>query len=237
MPATVEVCDSTVTAQHIDEVFILFTHIDETFSPYKDTSEISRLNRSELTLEQLSPEVQDVLRTCEGIKQETQGYFDVYHNGSCDPSGYVKGWAIQQAADYLHKQGFSNFFVEIAGDLQTAGLNSEGKPWQVGIRNPFNLDEIVKVLSLSGKAGATSGSYLRGAHIYNPLNTEDTLGEVVSLTVVGDRIVEADTYATAAFAMGTAGVSFIAGLPDFEAYAIDTTGTATFTPGFAHYVS
>jgi thiamine biosynthesis lipoprotein len=107
----------------------------------------------------------------------------------------------------------------------------------VGIRSPFQPDEIVKVLSISDAAVASSGTYVRGQHIYNPLGDGAPLTETVSLTVIGPNICDADRFATAAFAMGRAGISFIENLDGFEAYQIDPDGLAVFTSGFGQYVS
>jgi thiamine biosynthesis lipoprotein len=237
MPVLVEVCDPQVTKAHMSKVYEIFTQIDEQFSTYKSTSEISQINLGKLPLSAASSAMQQVLRACEATKQETDGYFDISHNGQLDPSGYVKGWAIAQAAEYLSTQGFKNFYVNIAGDIQTAGYNEEGKPWRVGIQNPFNPAEIIKVVHLSGNAIATSGNYLRGNHIYNPHQPAQAPTELVSLTVIAQGIIDADRFATAAFAMGSAGLSFLATHPSLEAYGIDSTGTATFTPGFMSYTN
>ena len=83
---------------------------------------------------------------------------------------------------------------------------------------------------------ATSGTYIRGQHIYNPQNSRPPDPEILSLTVIGPDIYNADCYATAAFAMGREGLAFIAGLDGYEGYLIDQDRRATFTPGFARYV-
>jgi thiamine biosynthesis lipoprotein len=156
------------------------------------------------------------------------------HNGKIDPSGLVKGWAIYNAGQILRKKGFKNFYVEIAGDIEIAGLNSEGKKWAIGIRNPFNKKENVKVVYLNDRGIATSGNYERGKHIYNPKEKKQA-GEVASITVIGPNIYEADRFATACFAMGTKGIYFLEKLPDFEGYMIDHKGLATFTSEFEKY--
>jgi thiamine biosynthesis lipoprotein ApbE len=60
--------------------------------------------------------------------------------------------------------------------------------------------------------------------------------DVVSLTVIGPNVYEADRFATAAFAMGKKGIYFIEQLPGFEGYMIDTSAQATYTSGFERYV-
>jgi FAD:protein FMN transferase len=81
---------------------------------------------------------------------------------------------------------------------------------------------------------ATSGNYIRGAHIYDP-KTENPLKDLVSITVIGPNVYEADRFATAAFAMGEKGIYFIESLKGFEEYAIDKAGIATQTSGFKKY--
>jgi thiamine biosynthesis lipoprotein len=231
MPVTVEVVGADVTtARGIEEVFQLFTAVDERFSTYKEGSEISRINRGEITPNNWSALMQEVMALCERTKEETNSYFDIRRPDSLlDPSGVVKGWAIGGAADLLIQNGFKDFFIDAGGDVQTHGRNSEGEEWSIGIRNPFKQDEIVKVLYPHGAGVATSGSYVRGAHIYNPHDPAAPLNELVSLTVIGPTICEADRFATAAFAMGMEGVHFIERLAGFEAYAIDKDGLATLT--------
>ena len=155
--------------------------------------------------------------------------------GGYDPSGIVKGWAIENAAAIATNAGFKNFYIDAGGDIQTSGVNAEGKPWSVGIKNPFGQNEIVKVLKTGG-AVATSGTYIRGLHIYNP-KTGIPADEIVSLTVAGDRICDTDLIATAAFAMGKDGIRFVEQTPGFEGYAIDKDGIATMTSGFHKYTS
>ncbi len=137
----------------------------------------------------------------------------------------------------LHGFGYRNFYVEAGGDIQVFGQNGEGKAWTVGIKNPFNVQEIVKTAKLHNNEGiATSGSYERGAHIYNPKNRKQELAEIASITVIGKNIYEADRFATAAFAMQGRGIGFIESVPGLEGYSIDTHGIATMTSGFSTYV-
>ena len=235
MPITVEVVDATVTQDDLEQVFAYFVCVDETFSTYKTTSEISKINRGELLPEQYSEDMKTVLALCEQTREDTDGYFDIRSDGICDPSGLVKGWAIQNAANMLRAWGFRNFYIDAGGDIQVAGYK-DGRPWRIGIRNPFNRAEHVKALALTDQGIATSGTAIRGQHIYNPHNRGVPLLEIASMTVVGPNIYEADRFATAAFAMGRKGILFIERLAGFEGYMIDMHGIATFTSGFERYV-
>ncbi len=235
MPVSVEVIDPTVTADVFAKVYTYFEYVDEKFSTYKDTSEISSINRGEISLNHASADMRTIFALAEQTREATNGYFDILHNGLFDPSGIVKGWAIYHAAELLHRKKFRNFYVDAGGDVEAAGKNDRGAEWRVGIRNPFDTDEIVKVVGISNCGIATSGTYIRGQHIYNPYKAAP-ITDIMSITVIGPNVYEADRYATAAFAMGRDGIAFIENLTGFEGYMIDQNKQATFTSGFARYV-
>ena len=235
MPITVEIVDK-VAEYSFTKIFNYFSDVDKRYSTYKKDSEISQINGG-LIEGKWSAEMKKVLKLCEQTKQQTNGYFNIEHNGVRDPSGLVKGWAIREATDILLSLGYKNFYIEAGGDIQTHGQNGEGKSWSVGIRNPFNLKEIIKTLVVSGQGIATSGTYIRGQHIYNPHRSGDEITRVKSLTVVGPNIYEADRFATAAFAMGKSGINFIESINDLEGYLVDDEQIATYTSGFSRYVA
>jgi thiamine biosynthesis lipoprotein len=238
MPITIEIVDSKVQEDDFREIFDYFKNIEEKFSFFKDTSEVSKINRGEISLLDYSEEMKNILNLAEDIKKMTIGYFNIVTaDGKINPSGIVKGWAIQQAINILIKKGFENFYLEVGGDVQICGKNSQNKAWQIGVRNPFNLSEIVKNITLANNEGvATSGTYIRGEHIYNPLENYKPITDIVSLTVVGPNIYQADCMATAGFAMGKNGILFIEDLDGFEGYMIDKNGLATMTSGFENYL-
>jgi thiamine biosynthesis lipoprotein len=236
MPVSVEIIDPSANEADFAAVFEYFTAIDERFSTYKETSEITKINKGLLDEAGYSADMKTVLTLSEETRQLTNGYFDIRaRDGRLDPSGLVKGWAIQGAADLLKTRGRENFFVDVGGDIQACGLNARGEAWKVGIRNPFDEKQIVKVVNVSGQGVATSGTSMRGQHIYDPFAMDAQITDIVSLTVVGPNIYEADRFATAAFAMGKAGISFIENLPGFEGYMIDKNGIATMTSRFARH--
>lgn len=237
MPITISIVDKAALQSDIDAVFDYFQKVDERFSTYKKDSEISRINRGEIKEADMSDEMRLVFHLSEQTKNQTQGYFNIKKpDGTQDPSGLVKGWAIHKASNMPLKRGCKNFYIEAGGDIQTIGVNSDKKPWKVGIRNPFDRTQIIKVLEISNKGIATSGTYARGQHVYNPHQTEEKLDTIVSITVVGPNVYEADRFATAAFAMQDRGIHFIESLKDFEGYAIDAKGIATMTSGFEKYM-
>lgn len=235
MPITVEIVDAPDAEAAIQATFDYFTAVDAKYSTYKQDSEISQINGG-LPKEKWSQEMREVLDLCAQTQRDTNGFFNIEHKGKLDPSGLVKGWAIEQAAQRLRNRQIEDFYIEAGGDIQVEGLNTAGEPWKIGIENPFNRHEIVKVLRVSSLGVATSGTYIRGQHIYDPHAPDKSINEVKSLTVIGPNIYEADRFATAAFAMGEHGIAFIETLPGFEGYMINNKKTATYTSGFERFV-
>ena len=235
MPVTVVIVDVAAKQEDIENVFDYLRAIDEQFSPYKPTSEVSRLNAGSISRDFISLEFEKILALSEKTKKETNGYFDIHKkDGTVDPSGLVKGYAIHEAAEILRKKGYTNFYVEIAGDIEVAGVSIEGEKWKVGIENPFNRQEIIKIVYLSGKGIATSGTYIRGQHIYNPLEKKDA-DEIASVSVIADNVYDADRFATAVFAMGEKGIVFLENFPGLEGYMVKKDKTAVMTSGFSRY--
>lgn len=236
MPITVEIIDTSATEENVEKIFDYFIAVDNRFSTYKKNSEISRINRGEISEEKYSPEMKEFFHLSRETKKTTDGYFDIVHNNIIDPSGLVKGWAIYNAAKILKGNGFKNFYVEAGGDIQVLGKNAKGEKWKVGIKNPFNQKEIVKVVYLSTEGIATSGTYIRGQHIYSPKENGKEIHDIISLTVIAPNIYEADRFATAAFAMGKKGIHFIEMQKKLEGYMIDKDGIATYTGGFEKFL-
>ena len=233
MPITVDIVgarDVTV----LEAVFAYFEDVDRRFSTYKPTSEIEAINRGEIGPAHYSDAMREVLAIAERTREETDGYFDIRSEGGrLDPSGIVKGWAIRNAAGIVAASGAKDYFIDAGGDIQSAGRNPSGEEWSVGIRNPFAEDEIIKVVYPRGRGIATSGTYVRGQHIRNPRHPERAVDDIVSLTVLGSDVLEADRFATAAFAMGKPGIYFLEEKPGLEGYVVDVNGRATMTSGFA----
>lgn len=106
-----------------------------------------------------------------------------------------------------------------------------GGPWRVGVRHPEHADQLCTVLSLTDGAVATSARYERGDHIHDARTGRPATG-LLSLTVVAATLTEADSVATAAFALGPEGVDWAAALPGCEVFAVDAERRVLRTPGF-----
>ncbi len=235
MPVTIEIVSGTDAA--LDAVFEYFTAIDARFSTYKPQSEIMKINRGELKKNEYSEEMKEIFNLAERTEKDTNGYFSIIRpDGVIDPSGIVKGWAIWNAATLVERMGYENYFIDVGGDIQSKGIDAEGRAWTIGIRNPFDSKEIIKAICPQGRGVATSGTAARGQHIYDPHKPERAIEDIVSITVIGPDVYEADRFATAAFAMGENGILFIEQLPGFEGYQINANAVATMTSGFSQLI-
>jgi thiamine biosynthesis lipoprotein len=217
--ATVELYDPVPDEDVLDHVFAWLHEVDRRFSTYQDQSEVNRLHRGELTVEQGSADLRFVLDQCARLWRETDGFFDAYATGRLDPSGYVKGWSVQRASELLTAAGATNHLIEVGGDIQSRGRPEPGRQWEIGIRHPWELDKVAWVLAGTDLAVATSGTYERGGHVINP-RTGRPATVLRSVTVVGRDLADADAYATAALAMGTAALSWLARLTGYEAAVV-----------------
>ena len=245
MPIFIDVCDSDVEEAALDHAYEWLRFVDQTFSTYREDSEISRLNRHELTLDQTHSAVRSVLAQCERLLAETDGYFDIRapyaHQasaptagrgeiGSVEPSGLVKGWSVLGAGRLLEQAGARNFAVNAGGDVLLRGHPEDCGHWRVGIRHPRLRHQVAMVLAMTDGSVATSGTYERGEHIVNPHTGVPPEG-VLSVTIVGPDLATADAYATAAFAMGPHAASWSAGLDGYDAIVIGSDDVVLTTPG------
>ncbi|MGH8960259.1 MAG: FAD:protein FMN transferase [Jatrophihabitantaceae bacterium] len=219
-----------VDSAALGEVVDWLHRVDETFSTYRPDSQISRLGRGELAVTDCAPEVREVLRRCAELEAETDGYFSAYASGALDPSGYVKGWTIEQASELLIAAGSRNHCVNGGGDVQCAGSAGSDQPWRIGIADPRNRDQLVGVAIGAGIAVATSGSAERGSHIVDPHDRSLPTG-LLSVSVIGRRLSVVDAYATAAFAMGAGAFGWLSGLPGLDALIVQADGAVCSTAG------
>lgn len=208
--------------------------VDATFSTYRADSDVSRFGRGELALTQCAPELAEVIGECALIRDLSGGYFTDSPGGRFDPSGLVKGWAIEHAAAMLSAAGFTGHTVNGAGDMQCTGEPEPGRPWHVGVADPLRPGELAFVAAGRDFAIATSGTAERGHHIIDP-HTGRPATELASVTVAGPRITAADAYATAAFAMGAGAREWIEGLDGYEAFAVTARGARWQTSRFHAY--
>jgi thiamine biosynthesis lipoprotein len=168
---SLDVRDAFVSPEVLERAFDYLRAVDMRFSTYKPESEVSRLSRGEIAEKECSPELREVLALCEQVKVTTEGYFDIRahrEDGRIDPSGLVKGWALEKAGRILEAARARNYCINGGGDVVARGQAARGRPWRVGIRHPLVADKLATVLTIVDGAVATSGAYERGDHVRDP---------------------------------------------------------------------
>jgi FAD:protein FMN transferase len=220
-----------------DAAFAWLHEVDMRFSPFRPESEVSRLIRGELAASAVSVDLAEVLDLCETVEVLSDGAFDIRghrKDGAPDPTGLVKGWAIERAAKLMAGAGIERGCLNAGGDVLAWGGRAVGEPWRIGIAHPERHDAVAVVLEASDLAVATSGTTERGRHIVDA-RTRLPADALLTTTVVGPSLARADGYATAAFAMGVAGLRWCRGLPGYEACALTRDGQLLTTAGFGRY--
>jgi thiamine biosynthesis lipoprotein len=214
----------------VDDAVRWLHWVDATFSTFRADSEVSRLGGGLIAAGQCSPELREVLEACDALSVRTGGYFSAMAGGSLDPSGYVKGWAVERAAAMLTSAGSPSHCVNGGGDVRCAGASPRGDSWRIGVADP--LDRAVLAVTVEGRdfAVATSGIAERGAHVLDPHTGQPAEG-LLSVTVTGPDLALADAYATAVFAMGFPR-ALQWGAHGYEVFGIRADGGTWRTPGF-----
>jgi len=229
----------------VDSIFSWFRRVDDLFSTWRPETEISRIGRGELTPDDASVEVRQVLDLCEQIRFDSRGAFDITVGadpratprgglGPLDPSGLVKGWALDRAAGTLQHSGVVNFTINAGGDVITRGRPHPADEWRIGIQHPWVRDKVAAVVAGNDLAVATSGRYERGEHILDPRTGRPPTG-LAAVTVIAHDLAHADGYATAAIALGDDGMPWLAGLDHLEAMGITDSGDVILTQGFERF--
>jgi thiamine biosynthesis lipoprotein len=204
--------------------------VDRAFSPFRGDSLVTWVRRGELPPESYPGRLSEVVARCAAVTARTGGWFDPWAvPGGFDPSGLVKGWSIDRAADRIRDAGVRDFALSGGGDVLVRGTGPNGA-WRVGIRDPRDPRLAVLVLELTDAAVATSGSYERGGHIVDP-RTRRPATALASATVVGPDLGMADAYATALYAAGPAGLDWFAPAGGYHGLVIDHDLRATYTDG------
>lgn len=205
-----------------------FYDVDEELSTFKENSSVSRIRAGKLKIEDAPDMVKEVWRGCLKARELTFGSFDPWAvEGGFDPSGYVKGWAAEKAADMLVAAGCEKVQVNAAGDLCL-----RGGPWKIGVVNPDNRSEIVQVFELTNENIATSGHYEKGAHIRDPHTGIIAIG-AKSGTVIGPDGGLTDAFATALMVDGDDAAQWIGNpeLSDYTFWAVDRHSNTAWSHG------
>ncbi len=171
-----------------------------------------------------------------------------------DFSAIAKGYGVDRAAQVLRNHDIKNFMVEIGGEVVTEGLNEKGEAWRIGINKPDDDStsvntELQDIISLSGKAIATSGNYRnfyikdgrKIAHTINPKTGYPAQQDILSSTVMAPTCAEADAFATAFMVLGMDEAKrILEKQPGLEAYFIYSDSLGNYrtwcSEGFRQYI-
>lgn len=201
--------DSPHTRRIVDAAYEELRWGDETFSPFKENSQVCRIQRGELRVKDALAPVREVAELCEQAREVTGGAFTAWLPGQggsmvWNPTGLVKGWAVDRAAAILSGLPLIAFSINAGGDIVAgthAHLPAEGefsRPWRLGVEDPRDRSRMAAIVPLRAGGLATSGTAARGAHLYDPA-TGAMVERAGSATVFGPELVWADVWATALF--------------------------------------
>lgn len=225
----------TLRLRHADEPTLrgaaescrdLLSHVDRTFSPFRDDSLTSRANRGDWGGLLDDPDFHEVYARAAMAADLTHGHFRAMRDGRYDPVGLVKGWAIERAFTRFLRPLLDAGRAEAAalgggGDMQLGVASDSDFVWGVGIEDPRDAGMLAGTVRLADGAVATSGTSKRGEHI------DRTADDLIQATVVGTHLTDADMWATTAIAAGRACFgTLVAGESDplFSALLIDRDG-------------
>jgi thiamine biosynthesis lipoprotein len=189
----------------VEQAFGVLRRVDAVFSTWREDSDLMRVRRGLLAQARAHPWLAEVQLLCADAEQRTTGLFSASFGADHDPTGLVKGWAVEQTSMHLrHVPGIS-WCVNAGGDL-LAGAGSGAAPstWQIGIEDPRVPGVIAATVPLRTGGLATSGAAARGAHVVDP-RTGLAIDRAGSATVWGPSLLWADVWATALYVDPVAG--------------------------------
>lgn len=202
---------------------------DSRFSLYRQDSELSRIARGELALEDAGIAVRDAYAEALAWRQRTDGAFTAHRpDGVVDLSGLVKATAMHDSAMLLDASGVSTWTLGVGGDLVRA---SGPHPAALGIVDPDARTRLFTAVRLGDhrRALATSGSAERGEHIWT--RTDLPRSPFAQVSVAADDIVTADVLATAIVAGGQPMLELACDRWDIDVLAVGREGELHATPG------
>lgn len=158
-----------------------------------------------------------------------------------DLGGIAKGYAADEVAKILKENNIKHAIINLGGNVLAYGSKPDGSEWRIGIQNPFSSrGDYVGIVNVINKQVVTSGIYERYFeakgkiyhHILDPETGYPVENNLVSVTVIADKGIDADSLSTSAFAMGLEkGFNLIEGLDNTEAVFITNDSKIYLTSG------
>jgi thiamine biosynthesis lipoprotein len=163
-----------------------------------------------------------------------------------DLSSIAKGFGVDKVGELVEDLGYTNYMIEIGGEVRTRGINDKNEPWKIGISTPLG-NSLQKVVAISNLSIATSGDYLnyfeengvRYSHLINPKTGKPITHNLASVSVIAEECSYADALATAIDVMGpTLGFNFALEkkLPIFMIVRENNSFVEKMTPQFEEFI-
>lgn len=201
--------------------------VDLIFSTYRPDSYVSRLRRGEIDLDQCPGEVAEVINLGADAQRRSDGAFSIMlpvgGATQLDPSGIVKGWAVERASRHLAGLEDADFCLSAGGDMVCRVAGSQSPWWRIGIEDPRDPTRIIAVVPVGNGAVATSGTAHRGQHIVDARTGTPPTG-IASVTVIAESLTRADIDATSAYAQGPDAIDWLAAQPGLLALIVEPDG-------------
>ncbi len=180
------------------------------------------------------------------LPQKKEGARVPYKAGmrNADLGGIAKGEAEQRVVEYLKDSGVGYGVISFGGNIAVFGTKPDGKPFSVGIRDPYDTSGVICTVSLDSGYVSVSCGYERYYeidgeryhHIIDPATCFPAEGGLDSVAVITKDADNAgalgDALATAFFVAGESAARelYASGTFDFEAVFI-SGGEVRSTPG------
>lgn len=162
-------------------------------------------------------------------------------NMKIDLGGIAKGYAADECIRILKENKVKHAIVNLGGNVFTLGRKLDGTDWNIGIQNPFGeRDSYIGVLKASDKTIVTSGIYeryfeengKRYHHILDPKTGYPVENELVGISIIADKSINADALSTSVFSMGLEnGMKFVETQKNIEAIFITKDSEVYITSG------
>lgn len=164
--------------------------------------------------------------------------FTLEQGARMDLGGSVKGWSADQAVKLLEHIGPA--LVNAGGDIAASNAPSKN-PWRIGIIDPFNPADKRFTICIEHGAVASSGTDYRNwllegekkHHIIDPRTNSPARTDLISVTIVGDNVMDSETIAKTVLILGCEqGTKWLQQHEEFSGCLFSTEGAVFFVNGF-----
>ena len=141
-------CDPATADSARDAAAGVLSDVEARMSSYRPDSEVSRFAAGQLPAGP-SADLRSVLAACSWLEEVSAGVFSPYPGGpgtELDVAGYVKGWAVDRAAEALDSIGLEHWALSVGGDWRCRGGHPSGDPWRITILDPTDSAQVRAVV-------------------------------------------------------------------------------------------